>query len=182
MLKRLCFGVLALSLFTTAWAANELSNRRAPGFSLPDVNLKQHDLADYRGKVVLLNIMKTDCPHCGAFSKILGQAQKKYGDRLQVLSIVNSPPENQNTVRAYLGEHGLNMVMLFDCRQVAISYFKLSPRNPSFEVPHFFVIDQRGWIREDYGYNVLNRGLFEGDDLFPIIERYVSKAARVSAD
>ena len=72
----------------------------------------------YRGKVVLLNIMKTDCPHCGAFSKILGQAQKKYGDRLQVLSIVNSPPENQNSVRAYLGKNGLSMVVLFDCRQV----------------------------------------------------------------
>ena len=167
-----------LSVFTTAWAANELSSRRAPGFSLPDVNLKQHDLADYRGKVVLLNIMKTDCPHCGSFSKVLAAAQEKYSDRLQVLSIVNTPPETQNTVKAYLAEHGIDLVVLFDCRQVAISYFKLSPMRPSFEVPHLFVIDQRGWIREDYGHNVLNRGIFEEDDLFPIIERYISKPGR----
>jgi len=178
MLKRLGLAVVSLSVFTAAWGANELSNRRAPGFSLPDVNLKQHDLADYRGKVVLLNIMKTDCPHCGAFSKKLAAAQEKFGDQLQVLSIVNSPPENQNTVRAYQAQHGENLVMLFDCRQVAISYFKLTPSKPSFEVPHFFVIDQRGWIREDYGYDALNRGIFEGDDLFPIIERHVTKPSR----
>ena len=178
MLKRLGFGVLLLSVFTTAWAANELSNRRAPGFSLPDMNLKQHDLADYRGKVVLLNIMKTDCPHCGAFSKILSKAQDKYGDRLQVLSIVNTPPETQNTVRGYLAENGSNLVVLFDCSQVAISYLKVSPQRPTIEVPHFFLIDQRGWIREDYGHNALSRGIFEGEDLFPIIDRYVSKPGR----
>jgi peroxiredoxin len=167
-----------LSAFTTVWAANELSSRRAPGFSLPDGNIKQHDLADYRGKVVLLNFMKTDCPHCGAFSKVLAAAQEKYGDRLQVLSVVNTPPETQKTVQGYLAEHGIDLLMLFDCRQVAYSYFKLSPQRKSFEVPHFFVIDRRGWIREDYGYNVLNRGIFEEDDLFPIIERYIAKPAR----
>ena len=168
---------LILALTATGWAAGELSNRRAPGFSLPDASIKQHDLYDYRGKVVLVNIMKTDCPHCGTFSSVLSALQKKYRGRLQVLSIVNSPPENQGTVRQYQTKNGLqDSVILFDCRQVAISYFMLTPERPSFEVPHVFVIDQKGWIQEDFGYNLLNRGIFEGEDLFPIVEKYVSKA------
>lgn len=168
---------LTLVLATAGWAAGELSNRRAPGFSLPDPNLKQHDLYDYRGKVVLVNIMKTDCPHCGTFSEVLGALHKEYRGRLQVLSIVNSPPENQATVRDYQTKNNLqDSVILFDCRQVAISYFKLTPERPSFEVPHVFIIDQKGWIQEDFGYNLLNRGIFEGEDLFPIVEKYLSKA------
>ena len=43
-------------------SADQYSNRRAPGFSLPDLNHKQYDLGDYRGRVVLIDIMKTDCP------------------------------------------------------------------------------------------------------------------------
>ena len=172
-----------LVLATTAWAAGELSNRRAPGFSLPDVDLKQHDLYDYRGKVVLVNIMKTDCPQCSGFSKLLAQLQRKHRGRLQVLSIVNSPPENQTTVDQYQARNRLkDSVMLFDCRQAAISYFKLTPARPSFEVPHVFIIDQKGWIQEDYGYNLLNRGIFEGEDLFPIVEKYVSKTPLAQAD
>ena len=168
---------LILALAVSAWAAGELSNRRAPGFSLPDSNLKQHDLYDYRGKVILVNIMKTDCPHCSTFSRVLSALQKNHRGRLQVLSIVNSPPENQGAVRKYQTDNNLqDSVILFDCRQVAISYFKLTPAHPSFEVPHVFIIDQKGWIQEDFGYNLLNRGIFEGEDLFPIVEKYLSKA------
>ena len=48
-------GAAAMSLE----AAGELSNRRAPGFSLPDSNINYHDLGDYRGKVVLVDFIKT---------------------------------------------------------------------------------------------------------------------------
>ena len=50
-----CMLVCAVTLM----ASGELSGRRAPGFSLPDMNLKQYDLQDYRGKLVLVDIMQT---------------------------------------------------------------------------------------------------------------------------
>ena len=162
----------ALVLAATAWASDELSNRRAPGSSLPDSDLKHHDLYDYRGKIVLLNIMKTTCPHCSSFSKVLAQLQQKYQDRIQVLSIVNSPPETQATVAQYHSRNSLqDNVILFDCGQVAISYLKLTPERTRFEVPHVFIIDQKGWIKADYRYKLSNRGIFEGEDLFPIVEK-----------
>jgi thiol-disulfide isomerase/thioredoxin len=61
-------------------AAGPLSGRRAPGFSLPDSNLQQHDPQDHRGKVLVVEIMKTNCPHCRTFSSILEEAKAKYGD------------------------------------------------------------------------------------------------------
>src|SRR4051794_5518625 len=85
--------------------------RRAPGFSLPDGKAEQHDLADYRGKVVLLEFMQTTCPHCAAFTSVLDKVQKKYGDKVVILA-VSVPPDNQNTVAAYISGHKITYPIL----------------------------------------------------------------------
>ena len=64
--------IIATLLFAAALFAADAS-RRAPGFSLPDSKAQQHDLADYRGKVVILEFIQTACPHC--FSGDLGCCQ-----------------------------------------------------------------------------------------------------------
>ena len=84
------------------WASGELSNRRAPGFALPDSNIKYHDLADYRGKVVVLEIMQTTCPHCEKFAEILEETAKKYAGRVQVISIANPPDTTATAIKARL--------------------------------------------------------------------------------
>ncbi len=181
MRNRLLFTVAILLGFSAAaFGAGSLSNRRAPGFTLPDIQLKYHDLADYRGRVVVLNIMNVGCPHCTAFSKVLGAAEKKYGPRLKVLSIVN-PPDNQNAVRGYLIKNQVSTTILFDCGQAAASYLKVDSSNPTFDVPHFFVIDRDGMIREDYGYNLLQKSFFESEGIYKILDKYVSKPAAAKA-
>lgn len=169
-MKRL-LGALFLTAIV-AFGAGELSGRRAPGFSLPDVNFKQHDLYDFRGKVVVLNIMKTTCPHCRVLSKVLNEAEEHYGGAVKVLSIVH-PPDGLDKVQAYLKDNNLATTILFDSGQVAASYLKLTPQNPRFETPHLFIIDQEGQIREDYGYEPLARNVFEGDGIYGILNRYV---------
>jgi peroxiredoxin len=152
-----------------ALAADQLSNRRAPGFSLPDLNLKQHDLADYRGKVVLLEFMKTDCPHCAAVSRLLEEVKAKYGLKVAILSIVTSPPDNQQTAIRYIQSNFLTTPILFDCSQVAISYLKVTPENPRVELPHLFVIDGAGMIRHDYKFET-DRPIFEDKGLFKVLD------------
>lgn len=174
MRRLLLAASLLLASTALLSAAGELSDRRAPGFALPDADMKYHDLADFRGKTVIVNIMKTQCPHCTTFSKVLQRAQDRYGARLKVLSVVN-PPESQAAVKKYLAENDLSTTILFDCGQMAASYLKLGPQNPSFDVPHFFVIDEAGMIREDYGYHMLSKRIFEGDGLFEILDKYVSE-------
>jgi peroxiredoxin len=169
--------VLLLLVLSVApvWAAGELSNRRAPGFSLPDSALRQHDLADYRGKVVLLEIMLTNCAHCNKFAPILETIQRRYAGRLQVLAIVN-PPDNTSTVGQYIKQHSASYPILFDCGQVAGSYMRANLQKPSFEVPHVFLIDQNGQIRNDFGYSVMNMGIFEGKDLYGHIDKLLGTA------
>ncbi len=157
------------------WASGELSNRRAPGFSLPDASVRQHDLADYRGKVVLVEIMLTTCPHCVTFAKTLEEVQKKYAGRVQVLSIVN-PPDTTATVGKFIREQGLSYPVLFDCGQAAGSYMLATPQRPSFDIPHIFLVDQNGIIKNDFGYGILDTQIFEGRALFGEIDKMLGMA------
>jgi thiol-disulfide isomerase/thioredoxin len=167
---RFCFVLCVAALLV---AAGGLSNRRAPGFSLQDSKGKQHDLYDYRGKIVLIEIMQTSCPHCRAFSKILDQVKAKYGDRVVSLSVVN-PPDSPENVARYLAEVKPSTPILFDSGQMAISYFKLTPENPAINLPHLFIIDANGWIVNDYTYGDATKGIFEGKALFPELDRLLA--------
>jgi len=163
----LCLGLAA----ALAPAADKLSNRRAPGFALPDLNLKYHDLADYQGKVVLIEFMKTNCPHCPGLSRKLEEIKAKYGLKVGILSVV-TPPDNQQSVLRYIQTNFLTTPVLFDCGQMAASYLKVGPQNPTVDLPHLFVIDGQGTIRHDYSFET-DRQVLEGKALFEIVERVV---------
>jgi peroxiredoxin len=150
----LLLGVAALS-------AQSLSNRRAPGFSLPDSTAAQHDLQDYRGKWLLLDFMKTDCPHCMALSHTLEDVKNQFGPKIAILSIVVAPPENTNTVGRYITSQKVTSPIVFDQGQVAASYFRLTPQNPSYDTPHLFVINPAGTIVRDWADNLATADLLE---------------------
>ena len=158
---------LAVLLCTAALlAAGENSGRRAPGFALPDSKMQVFDLADYRGKIVLLDFMQTSCGHCGAFADVLERVQQKYGDQVAILAVVNSGGDNQNTVAQYISGHRITYPVLFDAGQMAYSYL-LKMR---FDTPHAFLIDANGTIRNDWDYSLLTRDIFEGNGLMSEID------------
>ena len=142
-----------LVLASVCFGANEHSNRRAPGFSLPDSNFRRYDLQDFRGKWVLIDFMLTQCPHCKALSQKLEEIKKKYPGRATILSVVIAPPETQATVMKYIQENKITTPILFDQGQVAASYFDAMPSRPSFDTPHLFVIDPSGRIVRDWGHS-----------------------------
>ncbi len=147
-------GVLALGLTAaiSPATAGELSNRRAPGFALPDSNINYHDLADYRGKIVLLDLIKTSCPICNSSHKILESVRQKYPDKITILTIVPASEDNAGTVRQFVGNNSVKTPVLFDCGQVMASYLKLTPQKSNIGLPHLFLIDANGVIRNDWEY------------------------------
>ena len=145
--------------------------RRAPGFALPDAVTGQvRDLYDYRGKVVVLEFMKTTCPHCANFTDILMQAHQKYGDRVAILAVVNTNDDNPNSVKQYVTGHKVPYPVLFDMGQMAYSYVL----KPSMDLPSLYVIDQNGYIRSEYLYSITTRDIFEGHGLFTEIDRVLN--------
>ena len=55
--------------------------------------------------------------------------------------------------------------------QMTISYINAKPGQGHVDVPHLFLIDKQGMIRNDFEYNDSTKSVFEGPGLFPEIEK-----------
>ena len=147
--------------------------RRAPGFCLIDTSGQWQDLADYHGKIVLVEFMQTTCPHCAAFSTVLNGLKLKYGNKLAVLAIANPPVDNPQTTMQFVKEHKLTYPLLLDQGQAAYSYV----RAPSFELPTVYLIDANGMIRNSWVDGVLTKDIFEGNGLASEIDKLLAGGA-----
>ncbi len=163
---------LLLSAFCLFAASGQYSNRRAPGFALPDPEYKHYyDLQDYRGKVVVVDIMSTRCPHCLLLSTTLEKVKSHYGDKVVVLEVV-LPPDNQSTIAKYIQTNKVTVPVIADMGQMTASYFNANPATMQhIDVPHMFLIDSRGMIRNDFGYDDSTHAIFEGNGLFNEIDK-----------
>jgi peroxiredoxin len=162
--------ILLICALTPAMAQG---GRRAPGFALPNSQMKVIDLADYRGKVVVLEFMQTTCPHCAAFADILREVEQKYAGRVQILAVVKSPEDNTNTVAQYVAGHKVDYPVLFDAGQMAYSYIL----SANLQFPHVYIIDGNGYIQADHVYSVTTRDIFEGKALFAELDRLLGESA-----
>lgn len=169
--------ILTLACFTVAAAcafAGSLSGRRVPSFALPDSNANYHDILDYRGKVVLVEVMQTGCVHCQELAAHLEKVQDKYGDTVPILSIV-VPPDNAQTVRQYAIHFHVRYPILFDCGQTAAVLMKATPAHPNVNFPHLFLVDKSGMIREDYDWES-GKSVLTGPGLFQSIDKLLAGA------
>jgi len=170
---------LALSalapLLGRALHAGPLDGKRALSFALPDSKQKYHDILDYRGKPLLLDFMLTACPHCVTLAAKLEQVKQALPGRVNVLSVV-TPPDTNQTVAAFIARHKITSPFLFDCGQTAAYYLQATPENPRVDLPQLFLIDAKGIVAHSWAYSEANKGIFEGDQLLPIVRKLAGAA------
>jgi thiol-disulfide isomerase/thioredoxin len=122
MMRRLSCSVLLFA--ATLAASGELSNRRAPSFALPSPDYTHfYDSQDYRGKILVIDIMNTTCPHCQLLSTTLEKVAEKYKDKVAVLTVV-LPPDNLNTIQQYKSVNHVTTPFACDMGQMTISYHR----------------------------------------------------------
>ena len=169
MIRRLsCAALVAAGLLS---GSGELSNRRAPSFALPSCDYsRSYDFLDYRGKVLLIDIMTTTCPHCELLTTTLEKVAKKYGDKVAILSVV-VPPDNLNTVTKYKSVNRVTVPIACDMGQMTISYMNAKPGKGSIDLPHLFLVDKQGTIHNDWVYSDKDKSVFEGPGLYPEIDK-----------
>ena len=91
--KYILFTVLTLALFVNIGISKEIKiGKKAPQFTLKDVNGVVHNLKDYRGKYVVLEWTNFDCPFVKKHynSGNMQMLQKKYTDQDVVWLSINS--------------------------------------------------------------------------------------------
>src|ERR1035437_6254084 len=95
----LCGGALLAALF----AAGPL--RRAPGFCLIDTSGEWRDLADYRGKIVLVGVTHPPCAHDALYGAGLTGRKGKHAEKLAIPPIPNPPADSPQTMAQFVKEH-----------------------------------------------------------------------------
>ena len=118
---------------------------QAPDLSGKTVDGKQLDVADYKGKVVVLNVWGSWCAPCRAEAPNL---EKVYSDLkskgVQFVGINTRDTSTQNAV-AFEKSYGVTFPSLYDPTGKLMLRFKKGTLNPQ-AVPSTLVLDQEGRI------------------------------------
>jgi peroxiredoxin len=118
------------------------TGKLAPPFELADINGKKVSLADYKGKVVLINFWATFCKPCKAEMPSLNNLFLAFkNDGFVVLSICTDSSEKP--VLSFLKDNAISFPVLMDKEQEV--YFDLYG---VLGLPTSFLIDRDGVIRE----------------------------------
>lgn len=102
-MKRVIASVVAPILVAlTVFAQSAETPRKAPDLSYTIPGHGTEHLAQYRGKVVLLEFILTTCPHCQNSAKVMSSLQQKYGSQgFQALDLaINGLDENRTPQQA----------------------------------------------------------------------------------
>ena len=114
----------------------------APNFTVQDADRKV-TLADYRGKVVVLNFWATWCPPCVDEMPSLVQMQQRLKDKgVTVLAV--SLDADEAAYHKFLKDHGVNLITVRD------PDLKSSDLYGTFKYPETYIIDRNGVLQRKF--------------------------------
>lgn len=147
MKRSVTLPALALSFALAGWGGQV--PRPAPALTVPTPSGGKIDLADYKGKVVLLKFFLTDCPHCQNSARIIMPIYKELNFRgLEVIGVAINP-DAKSGVPDFARRFGVTYPMGMGDRLTLTNFAELSAV-ARFYVPYMFLIDRKGVIRFEH--------------------------------
>jgi len=144
-MRILASAIAFVALTVSAFAAPPLP-RKSPEFTITDPSGKQILLSSFKGKVVVMPLMFTTCPHCQREAQMLTKLQKEFAGRpLQVLGTAFNDEANGPVVLQFIKEFNIGFPVGYSKRDSVISYLGLSVMD-RWVVPQVAVIDKKGMI------------------------------------
>jgi peroxiredoxin len=117
---------------------------KAPNFTaytLDSIPLEKH-LADYRGRVLMINVWATWCLPCRVEMPSIEALNKDYAPKgLKILAVSIDDPGTDSTIRAFARQYGLTFEILHDPQG------KISQLYDVTGYPETFILGKDGVIR-----------------------------------
>ena len=127
-------------LATTAAQSETLNQPLAPAFTLPNMDGVKVSLADYRGKVVVLNFWASWCPPCRAEMPSMDQLYRKMKDSAFTVLAVNVERNGRPAVTDFIKKIPITFPVLLDESQNVSELYQVSG------LPQTYIINKRGEI------------------------------------
>lgn len=173
-MRPLRVGFLAL-LSAVAAVCAQLP-RPAPALEFLSQNGVKINLADFRGKVVVVEFLLTYCPTCQESARILSRLQSEYGPRgFQVLGVAL----NENAagrMNEFIQKGRVNFPVGVKQHPFAKEFLQIPPM-VRMTVPQLAIIDRRGQIREQHHPMETAWWSQEEKNLRALIERLLAEGA-----
>ncbi|HBB88449.1 MAG TPA: TlpA family protein disulfide reductase [Blastocatellia bacterium] len=133
---------VTLLLLIAPLSAPAQSSRPAPALQLKNIQGRTFRLADYKGKVVLINFWATWCPPCRTEIPELIKWQREHRrDGLQIIG-VTFPPQRLAEVRRFARKMKMNYELALGTKATKLLF------TDSETLPMTVVIDRAGNVRD----------------------------------
>ncbi len=131
----------------------------APDFELLNLQGNMVSLADYKGKVVLLNFFATYCPPCRMEIPDFVKLQDKYAKEGFVVIGISVDQNAESVLPDFIARLGINYPILLATQKVLKDYGDI------YALPSTFIIDR--------GQNIVKQftGLVSSTDVEPLIKK-----------
>lgn len=141
VLTRFFLTSIAACALSMAFSIDAFAEKRAPEFSLKDLNGRQVALSSFRGKVVLLAFWATWCPSCKDEMPKFNRLYRELKSRgLEIIAI--SSDYSIDSLKEYLAKNPFDFHILYDGKRQATAQYRVS------FLPVTFLIDRNGAIAD----------------------------------
>ena len=112
----------------------------APNWQLRDINGEPISLADFKGKVVILDFWATWCPPCRQEIPGFVTLQRKYQDKGLVIIGVSLDKQGPSVVKPFMRELGMKYRVVMGDEKIVSDYGGIEA------IPTTFIIDRQGKV------------------------------------
>jgi peroxiredoxin len=134
---------LTVSAFVVPASAMPPVPRKSPEFTITYPSGKHVLLSSFKGKVVVMPLMFTTCPHCQHEAQMLTKLSKEF-PTVQMLGVAFNDA-NGPMVTQFIRQFGVGFPVGYASRDSVVSYLSLSVMD-RWVVPQIAVIDKAGNI------------------------------------
>ena len=146
------FGIVALLAVALYGATHVLGDELFPvavGMEAPPIQgttlvgpKRVKTLADYRGKVVLLNVWATWCGPCREEMPSMEKLYREFGPQgLEIVAISIDDPGTEKAILTFAKEYGITFEILHDPDKITAKHYQVTG------YPESFIIGKEGTIR-----------------------------------
>jgi peroxiredoxin len=146
-MQNISLSVCLLTLTMSTLLATTPPPRKSPELSISEPSGEQMSLSSFEGKVVVIEFLLTNCPHCIRVAKMITRLQSEFDQRgLQTIGIAFDNDISGKRVARFSQELGVTFPIGFTSSTQVDGYLGRT-QTERIMVPQIVVIDRAGVIR-----------------------------------
>lgn len=121
--------------------------KEAPNFTLNALDGSEHSLADYHGKLTIINFWSAECPHAARVDVGLLPLLEDWGGEVILLQIASNGNEPLSMLREVAQERNAPGIILHDPKSEVADLYEAT------NTPHVFIVDADGLLQYHGAYD-----------------------------